>query len=228
MIIKALKSKTFNNQLAQLADKIESQKKHLFLLFAFLAVTAISPGCNSPSHASENKLKALSTDESTSTKHSDSLVYSRDQILKLIGEGNTEEALGKLTKAESNDFKLLKARFDAARQDYFIHKVIDFQTWAITQAQINYAILELLPKNEREKRPVSRDQVNRLVNENKTEETLRLLFQAGYDDAILVQARFITAQKLFAKGLINSETWEQVQAQIRYAILEFEQWTVKK
>lgn len=41
--------------------------------------------------------------ETTSTQYNDNLLYSREQILKLVSKGNTKEAMWLLTKSGNNE-----------------------------------------------------------------------------------------------------------------------------
>ncbi len=64
-----------------------------------------------------------------------------EQIQQLIAEGNTEEALALLAQ-HSSDALLLQARYNAGKKQYNMG-LIEFSEWQRTQAQINYAALEL-------------------------------------------------------------------------------------
>ena len=63
------------------------------------------------------------------------------QVQQLIAEGRTEEALTMLAQ-HSSDALLLQARFNAGKKQYNMG-LIEFSEWQRTQAQINYAALEL-------------------------------------------------------------------------------------
>jgi hypothetical protein len=65
----------------------------------------------------------------------------RQQIQQLIAEGRTEEALTLLAQI-SSDALLLQARFNNGKKQYNMG-LIEFSEWQRTQAQINYAALEL-------------------------------------------------------------------------------------
>ena len=65
----------------------------------------------------------------------------KDQIQKLIAEGRTEEALALLAQF-SSDALLLQARYSNGKKQYNMG-LIEFSEWQRTQAQINYAALEL-------------------------------------------------------------------------------------
>lgn len=65
----------------------------------------------------------------------------KQQIQQLIAEGRTEEALALLAQ-HSSDALLLQARYNNGRKQYNMG-LIEFSEWQRTQAQINYAALEL-------------------------------------------------------------------------------------
>ena len=65
---------------------------------------------------------------------------------------------------------------------------------------------------------------NQKMEKEDVKQALHLLAQANYDTAILLEARFNSAQKAFAEGHISLKKWEQIQAQIKFSILNFEQW----
>ncbi|TNE61214.1 MAG: toll/interleukin-1 receptor domain-containing protein [Bacteroidetes bacterium] len=65
----------------------------------------------------------------------------KEQIQQLIAEGRTEEALTMLAQ-QSSDALLLQARYNAGKKQYNMG-LIEFSEWQRTQAQINYAALEL-------------------------------------------------------------------------------------
>ena len=64
------------------------------------------------------------------------------QIQELISLGKTEEAL-QLLEQLSTDAVLLQSRFNGAKRQYSMG-MIDFSEWSRTQAQINYAALEMM------------------------------------------------------------------------------------
>lgn len=63
-------------------------------------------------------------------------------IQELISLGKTEEALEQLEQL-SSDAILLQSRYNGAKKQYSMG-LIDFSEWSRTQAQINYAALEML------------------------------------------------------------------------------------
>jgi hypothetical protein len=63
-------------------------------------------------------------------------------IQELISLGKTEEALEQLEQL-SSDAILLQSRYNSAKKQYSMG-LIDFSEWSRTQAQINYAALEML------------------------------------------------------------------------------------
>lgn len=65
----------------------------------------------------------------------------KEQIQQLIAEGRTEEALALLAQ-HSSDALLLQARYNNGKKQYNMG-LIEFNEWQRTQAQINYAALEL-------------------------------------------------------------------------------------
>lgn len=65
----------------------------------------------------------------------------KEQIQQLIAEGRTEDALDMLAKL-SSDAILLQSRFNNGKKQYNMG-LIEFSEWQRTQAQINYAALEL-------------------------------------------------------------------------------------
>lgn len=65
-------------------------------------------------------------------------------IQTLISAGNTLEALDLLEDLDSSAI-LLRSRFNGAKRQYSMG-MIDFSEWSRTQAQINYAILEIASK----------------------------------------------------------------------------------
>lgn len=65
----------------------------------------------------------------------------KEQIQELIAEGRTEEVLSLLAQ-HSSDAILLQARFSAGKKQYNMG-LIEYSEWQRTQAQINYAALEL-------------------------------------------------------------------------------------
>ncbi len=71
----------------------------------------------------------------------------KEQIQQLIAEGRTEEALALLAQ-HSSDAILLQARFNAGKKQYNMG-LIEFSEWQRTQAQINYAALELASSVEK-------------------------------------------------------------------------------
>lgn len=64
------------------------------------------------------------------------------QIQDLISLGKTEEALQQLEQL-TNDAILLQSRYNGAKRQYSMG-MIDFSEWSRTQAQINYAALEMM------------------------------------------------------------------------------------
>ena len=64
------------------------------------------------------------------------------QIQELISLGKTEEAL-ELLEQLTTDAVLLQSRFNGAKRQYSMG-MIDFSEWSRTQAQINYAALEMM------------------------------------------------------------------------------------
>ncbi|MDO8365207.1 MAG: CHAT domain-containing protein [Saprospiraceae bacterium] len=64
------------------------------------------------------------------------------QIQELISLGKTEEAL-ELLEELTSDAVLLQSRFNGAKRQYSMG-MIDFSEWSRTQAQINYAALEMV------------------------------------------------------------------------------------
>ncbi len=64
------------------------------------------------------------------------------QIQELISLGKTEEAL-ELLEQLTTDAILLQSRFNGAKRQYSMG-MIDFSEWSRTQAQINYAALEMM------------------------------------------------------------------------------------
>lgn len=65
----------------------------------------------------------------------------KEQIQQLIAEGRTEDALAMLAQ-QNSDALLLQARFNNGKKQYNMG-LIEFSEWQRTQAQINYAALEL-------------------------------------------------------------------------------------
>lgn len=65
----------------------------------------------------------------------------KEQIQQLIADGRTEEALALLAQ-HSSDALLLQARYNNGKKQYNMG-LIEFSEWQRTQAQINYAALEL-------------------------------------------------------------------------------------
>ncbi|MFN0176092.1 MAG: TIR domain-containing protein [Saprospiraceae bacterium] len=64
------------------------------------------------------------------------------QIQELISLGKTEEAL-ELLEQLTTDAVLLQSRYNGAKRQYSMG-MIDFSEWSRTQAQINYAALEMM------------------------------------------------------------------------------------
>ena len=64
------------------------------------------------------------------------------QIQELISLGKTEEAL-ELLEQMTTDAVLLQSRYNGAKRQYSMG-MIDFSEWSRTQAQINYAALEMM------------------------------------------------------------------------------------
>jgi len=64
------------------------------------------------------------------------------QIQELISLGKTEEAL-ELLEQLTTDSVLLQSRYNGAKRQYSMG-MIDFSEWSRTQAQINYAALEMM------------------------------------------------------------------------------------
>ncbi len=64
------------------------------------------------------------------------------QIQELISLGKTEEAL-ELLEQLTSDAVLLQSRYNGAKRQYSMG-MIDFSEWSRTQAQINYAALEMM------------------------------------------------------------------------------------
>jgi len=64
------------------------------------------------------------------------------QIQELISLGKTEEAL-ELLEQLTTDAVLLQSRYNGAKRQYSMG-MIDFSEWSRTQAQINYAALEMV------------------------------------------------------------------------------------
>jgi len=66
----------------------------------------------------------------------------KEQIQELISLGKTEEAL-ELLEQLTTDAVLLQSRYNGAKRQYSMG-MIDFSEWSRTQAQINYAALEMM------------------------------------------------------------------------------------
>ena len=71
----------------------------------------------------------------------------KEQIQELISLGKTEEAL-ELLEQLTTDAILLQSRFNGAKRQYSMG-MIDFSEWSRTQAQINYAALEMMNRTKK-------------------------------------------------------------------------------
>ncbi len=166
-------------------------------------------------------LPFCSAQKTTNTSVEGETALARQQILDEVSEGNTETALHMLTDAGFEDIVLLQSRFDAAQKQFSLG-LIDYEEWSRTQAQINYAILEVAPKAENSKSAavILGDKITNLVETGQLEDALRLLSPAKPDDVALLMARMKTAEKYNKLGLVDAENLARIKAQISYAILE--------
>ena len=111
-----------------------------------------------------------------------------------------------------------KNRYEATLFDFY-RGFINFKELEIQQARINYALLETLPKETRQTPPVSMDDVYQLAHTKNLKAALDLFVQSGSDEALLLQARFNTAQKASHLGLIRADEWAHTQLQVNNALL---------
>ena len=126
-----------------------------------------------------------------------------------------------MKKAGIKDAILQQSRFEEG-QKHFSAGLINYEDWAITQARINYAILEILPQQvpETTTAPIPRDQIKKLTEAGQLEAALRLLIPAKPFDGTLVLARIKTAEKNYKLGLIDAANLDRIRGQVSFAILE--------
>ena len=148
------------------------------------------------------------------------LPISESEVRKLIGKGNTEEALQRRAITGNMETQLLKNRYEATLFDFY-RGFINFKELEIQQARINYAILETLPKETRQTTPVSMDEVYQLAHTKNLKAALDLFVQSGSDEALMLQARFNTAQNAQNLGLIRFNEWAHTQSQLNNALFSF-------
>ncbi len=87
------------------------------------------------------KIPAISYLWPLQTNHLPACIPMKEQIQQLIAVGRTEDALALLAQ-QSSDALLLQARYNNGKKQYNMG-LIEFSEWQRTQAQINYAALEL-------------------------------------------------------------------------------------
>lgn len=67
-----------------------------------------------------------------------------------------------------------------------------------------------------------REQLQKLISENRMDAALDLLAKTGNRDAILLKRQYEDAKMHFDKGRITFQEWSQIQARIAYAITNLE------
>ncbi|MBK8489922.1 MAG: hypothetical protein IPL49_03200 [Saprospirales bacterium] len=67
-----------------------------------------------------------------------------------------------------------------------------------------------------------REQLQKLISENRMDAALELLVKAGNKDAILLKRQYEDAKTHFDKGRITYQEWSLTQARIAYAITNME------
>ena len=154
------------------------------------------------------------------TRNKGTIAISKAEIRKLIGNGNTEETLQRMAITGNIETELLKKRYETAMIDFY-RGFMPFKELETHQARINYEILETLPKETRQKTTVSMDDVNQLARTKNLKTALDLFVQSGSDEALLLQARFNTAQKARNMGLIRSDEWAHTQLQVNNTLFSF-------
>ena len=148
------------------------------------------------------------------------LPISKEEIRKFIGNGNTEGTVQRMAITGNIEIQLLKNRYETTLFDFY-RGFINFNELEIQQARINYAILETLPKETRQTTTVSMDEVYQLAHTQNLKAALDLFVQSGSDEAILLQARFNTAQNAKNMGLIRFNEWAHTQSQLNNALFGF-------
>lgn len=155
-------------------------------------------------------------------------------IHKLVAEGKTKDALQCLIEGGNKDALLLKQSFDDAKKMWDAG-IISYEEWTITQNRVNYAILELVKldpttdttKNNGSAQEAKKEgltlqtktKVKELVQNDKTEDALRLFCDFSNNDCILLLARLTNAKKHLDQGLIAQEDFDRIKHQINFGIL---------
>lgn len=173
-------------------------------------------------------LKSCKTEKLTPKKAIES-----HSVKMLVADGKTKEALQILIDGGNKDALLLKNRFEDAEKEWKAG-LIPYEEWAIAQNRINYSILEFTAKEPtngstqtngivKETKKVeftveTKTKIKELVQQNKTEDALRL-YKDSTDDFILLLARLTNTKRQLDLGMITEKDFETVKQQIDLGIL---------
>lgn len=130
----------------------------------------------------------------------------KEQIRQLIANAGTEEALALLAQY-SEDAVLLQARFNNGKKQ-FNEGLIDFSDWQRTQAQVNYAALELVTKipNTAKAEPVSQsaDEASK-TSAPKFPDSPKVYISYNHGDTTAVQQILAYLEQNRVNVIIDSE-----------------------
>lgn len=130
----------------------------------------------------------------------------KEQIQQMIAEGRTDEALAILAQY-SEDAVLLQARFNNGKKQ-FNGGLIDFSEWQRTQAQVNYAALELVTKipNTAKAEPVSQsaDEASK-TSAPKFPDSPKVYISYNHGDTTAVQQILAYLEQNRVNVIIDSE-----------------------
>jgi hypothetical protein len=163
----------------------------------------------------------LVTDDDETTSEATVVLAPYNQISAFVGEGNTKEALQLLTECQGHEdyaLKLLQERFDS-NEEHYNAKRIDFEEYRITLAQINYALLQMMPQNDKKMEKISPERIHKLLKKDKIKEALDVLAQANYEDVVMLKAGFTLAQKALADKRLTEQTWQLEKNRTTFAIM---------
>ncbi|MBK6901479.1 MAG: hypothetical protein IPH04_01360 [Saprospirales bacterium] len=146
---------------------------------------------------------------------------SREQVLHLVREGDTEEALDILAKTGNLTAIHLRDMFKKSQQKFSAGLIV-FEDWAVTRARTNYTIVEMIPKSPALDTlllvPV--EQVKELAEGGKLEEALLLLLPGNEEFASIQLASLRWVQKYRDQKLVSDNHVNTGKARVKYAILE--------
>lgn len=132
-------------------------------------------------------------------------ITDRSRILNLLIEGKPEEAIDLLEQIIEKDVTGMKKNAKGLQANY-LHGIIRFEDYNIQSNKLNHAIYELLPPREHSVTYVSHTTINSMLEEDKIDQAIELLLNAGYDGMSLLKARTQRAQRAYRTGTITAGT----------------------